>query len=229
MVDASIGGKTGIDTPHGKNLIGSYYPAKAIISDLDTLESLPETEWRNGLAEILKAALIADSSLWPLCDSEWRSRLVSIAELAIRVKISAIETDPLEKGRRRILNFGHTVAHALEAAAQYRIAHGEAVAIGLMAESYLSMRLGLLQKNFFQEITAKIEASGFALRMPPSYDRTRFFDAMAYDKKTAKGALRFTLIEQIGQAANFNGEYCSPVPVELVHEMTQWMESKIST
>ncbi|HEV7737391.1 MAG TPA: 3-dehydroquinate synthase [Chlamydiales bacterium] len=224
IVDAAIGGKTGIDTHHGKNLLGTYYPPKAIIADLSTLKSLPNAEWQNGLAEILKAALIANPALWPLCDNSWRSRLEQIVPLAIQVKIDTIEQDPLEKGLRRILNFGHTVAHALEANACYQIAHGETVAIGLMAESYLSMRMGLLENTVFEQIIARIKGSGFLLQLPRNYDRSKFLSALAYDKKTAKGVIRFTLIEKIGKTATFDGAYCCPVPQELLLDMIDWME-----
>jgi len=227
IVDASIGGKTAIDTPQGKNLIGSYYPAKAIISDLDTLNSLPEAEWQNGLAEILKAALIADKELWGMCDDRWRANLIEIARRASQVKISTIEADPLEKGLRRILNFGHTVAHALEAMAAYQVAHGEMVAIGLLAESYLSMRIGLLPLAKFEEIDTKISLAGFQLRLPTNYDTAKFLEAMRFDKKASQGGVRFTLLEETGQAASFNGEYCQFVPEELVLEMAGWMESRM--
>lgn len=227
IVDASIGGKTAVDTPHGKNLIGSYYPAKAIFSDLDTLDSLPEAEWQNGLAEILKAALISDPELWALCDNHWRGQLLEIARRAAEVKIATIEADPYEKGLRRILNFGHTVAHALEAVAEYRVAHGEMVAIGLLTESYLSMRLGLLPLAKFEEIDAKISRAGFQLRLPPNYTRAKFLEAMRFDKKARQGAVRFTLLEEIGRAAICDGEYCQAVPEEILQEMTQWMESRM--
>jgi len=220
IVDASLGGKTGIDTHHGKNLLGSYYPPKAIIADLNTLKSLPPTEWQNGLAEILKAALIANPALWTLCDKSWRSKLEQIVPLAIGVKIATIEQDPLEKGFRRILNFGHTVAHALEAVAGYQMAHGEAVAIGLIAESYLSMRMGLLGKGVFEEIVARIASSGFVLQLPWNYDRSKFLSALAYDKKTARGVLRFTLITSIGKVydarssvVNLEDHQSSPSPM----------------
>lgn len=226
IVDAAIGGKTGIDTPHGKNLLGSYYPPKAIVSDLDTLRSLPEAEWKNGLTEILKAALIADASLWELCNWDWRANLIPLVQKAAQVKIDTIVHDPCEKGLRRILNFGHTVAHALEATSGYAIAHGEAVAVGLMAESYLSLRLGLLKTSDFEDIAAKIEGFGFPLELPSNYDPRTFLEAMKYDKKTAKGTVRFTLLEKIGKAAPFNGEYCSPVAREDIWDMTRWMEEQ---
>ncbi len=227
MVDASIGGKNSIDTPQGKNLIGSYYLPKAILCDLDTLESLPNSEWLNGLAEIIKAGLIADPLLWTLCDESWRTQVRHIAQKAMQVKITTVEKDPQEKGLRRILNFGHTVAHALEAMGDYQIAHGEAVAIGLLAESYLSMRIGLLSKQAFQEIESRMRRLQLPVHLPPNYDRSRFLHAMTYDKKRAQGKVRFTLLEQIGQAGAFDGQYCSEVPDELMQNMTDWIESKI--
>jgi 3-dehydroquinate synthetase len=116
------------------------------------------------------------------------------------------------------------VAHALESVANYKIAHGEAVAIGLLAESYLSMRLGLLPQNPFQEIEARITGANFPLRLPSNYNRTSFLHAMQHDKKNAKGVVRFTLLTHIGGAGAFDGQYCRPVSEEALQEMSEWME-----
>lgn len=227
MVDAAIGGKTGIDIAQGKNLLGSYYPAKAIVSDLSTLASLPESEWQNGVAEILKAALIGDAKLWPLCDQRWRERIDLIVPRAIQLKIDTIEQDPFENGLRRILNFGHTVAHALERCSHYQISHGEAVAIGLMAESYLSWKAGLLSVDVLAEILSKLRNAGFALQLPKSYTKTQFLEAMSYDKKNLKGQVRVTLLEKIGRAAPCNGAYCCSIDDSHLQDMIDWMEKSV--
>lgn len=226
MVDASIGGKTGVDTPHGKNLVGTFYPPKAIVCDLQTLETLPDKEWLNGLAEILKSGLIADPSLWNLCEKGWRSAPIieQIVEKTAFVKMNVVQQDPLEKGMRRILNFGHTVAHGLEAISEFKLPHGEAVALGLIIESYLSMRLEHLPQDEFEQIQAKISHAGYSLRLPSSYTRDGFLEAMTFDKKKAQGALRFTLIEKIGKTHSFDGEYCRSVPPKQLDEMLSYME-----
>lgn len=226
-VDAAIGGKTGVDTPHGKNLIGTFYLPKAIIVDLNVLQTLPTQEWLNGLAEILKSALIANAALWDLCERpDWREQgpLEQIVEWTALVKMQAIGRDPLENGMRRMLNFGHTIAHGLEAIAQYKIAHGEAVALGLIVESYLSMQLGYLSPVDFAAIQRRLSQAGFALRLPADYNRQRFLEALCFDKKKARGTVRFTLIEAIGKALPFDGEYCRPIPPTSLDQMIAWME-----
>jgi 3-dehydroquinate synthase len=210
MVDASIGGKNGVNTPAGKNLIGSIYHPKAIISDLNTLSTLPKKEWLNGRAEILKMGLICGAP-----DS---------IEGVARAKISVVERDPSERGLRRILNFGHTVAHALEAISNYELAHGEAVAIGCLAESFLSVLLGYLPESALDEIRKRF--SDFPLRLPIQYLRESFLDAMTLDKKGAGGQVRIVLIDRIGHAMEFDGAYCRPVEKIDLQQMAEWMEMR---
>lgn len=216
MVDASIGGKTGIDTPFGKNLIGTFYFPRAIIMDLQTLQTLPEKERLNGLSEIYKIGLIMDSSIWNLSEDReliWK---------AIRGKISVIEQDPRELGLRRILNFGHTIGHGLETISNYTLSHGEAVAIGCLVESHLSMTLKYLPAKQFEQIQTHYQK--FPLHLPKGYDRKALLEAMAYDKKNIQKQLNFVLIDQIGHAISFQNEYCRAVShLELDPTLT-WME-----
>ncbi len=222
MVDAAIGGKTSIDTPHGKNLIGTFYSPKAIFASMNSLKTLPEKEWLNGLAEIWKVALIADSTLWRLKD--WRTHLPQTIEKAARVKIACIEKDFTERGLRRILNFGHTVGHAIEAIAHYQIGHGEAVALGTVVESSLSHQLGYLSKSELEEIQMRYKEAGFSLKLPLQYDRKQFLEAISYDKKKLNGAIRFVLIDKIGHAMPFDGHYCRPISESELDTLLDWME-----
>jgi 3-dehydroquinate synthase len=216
MVDAAIGGKTGIDTPHGKNLIGTIYEPKAIFADLDLLKTLPDKEWVNGFAEILKMGLIYDASIWKKPD----------ILKAIRGKMAIVGKDPREQGLRRILNFGHTIGHALETVADYLLPHGACVALGCAVEAHLSMRLGFLKAKEFAEILDLY--CRFPLRLPKSYTRAKLLSAMAHDKKSAQGEVRFVLIDRIGHAIPFEGAYCRKVDFSELESTLEWMEGVYS-
>ncbi|MBI5273200.1 MAG: 3-dehydroquinate synthase [Chlamydiia bacterium] len=220
MVDASIGGKTAIDTPFGKNLLGTIYHPKAIIADPQLLKTLPKTEWLNGLAEVLKIGLIYDSSIWPLAQQGGGDDTLIFK--AIQGKIAIIEQDPVEKGVRRILNFGHTIGHALETMARYAMPHGLAVAIGCVAEAHLSMQLGYLPKEEFEQILGAF--APFSLRLPPHYTRHNLFKTMLYDKKSVAGKVRCVLIDRIGHALPFEGQYCRVITEKEWEPTCAWME-----
>jgi 3-dehydroquinate synthase len=220
MVDASIGGKTAIDTPFGKNLIGTTYLPRAIITDIETLKTLSDKEWFNGLAEILKIGLISDASIWKIAEKEIKNSELILK--AIQAKINIIEKDPAEKGLRRILNFGHTIAHGMEAISHYEISHGEAVAIGCVIESYLSLKLGYLPENEFGQLQSIYRS--FSLKLPHKYDRKKLIEAMSLDKKNIDNQIRFVLIDRIGHALSFDKDYCRPVSEEELISTLDWME-----
>ncbi len=222
IVDASIGGKTAIDTPFGKNLIGTFYPAHAIIVDLDTLKTLPEKEWLNGLAEILKIGLVLDLSIWEMANKKPKDK--KLIQKAIDGKRSVVNQDPKELGLRRILNFGHTIGHALEAISHYKLSHGEAIAIGSIVEAHLSMHLGYLSEKDFQEIQSSYTA--FPLQLPKNYNRDAFLNALSHDKKRIGVQMRCVLIDAIGHALPFNGDYCRPISAKELEITLDWMEKK---
>ncbi len=230
MVDAAIGGKTGVETAFGKNLIGSFYHPKAIFADLSLLSSLPEQEWTCGLSEILKYGLIGNLAIWRQLEdhpSDWKSRLHSLVLASIRVKKRIVEEDPLEeKGLRRKVNFGHTVAHALEYLSQYELPHGEAVAIGLLAESWLSHRLGYLPAQEFDRIDQLFHKFPFAFKLPKRFQKDSFLEAIQMDKKSKDNQARFVLISQIGQPIAFKGAYCRPVEKAALEELIEWLKQK---
>jgi 3-dehydroquinate synthase len=225
MVDAAIGGKCGVDTPFGKNLIGVIYHPSHIFIDMNLLSSLPEKEWIHGLAEILKYGLIADFGVWELLEKDpphWKKSLSILIHSSIRVKKSVVEKDPRETaGIRRILNFGHTVAHALEMVSHYKMPHGEAVAVGCLAESVLSRRLGLLNQDDLDRIKTLFRKFPFSFKLPPQFAVQGWIEAMQIDKKAKGGEPRFVLIDRIGHAVPFDGEYCRTVPVKELETVLQ--------
>ncbi len=225
MVDAAIGGKCGVDTPFGKNLIGAIYQPSHIFIDPMLLSSLPEQEWTHGLAEILKYGLIADPAIWELLEKDplhWKKSLPSLLLSSIRVKKNVVEKDPRETlGLRRIVNFGHTVAHALELLSLYKMPHGEAVAIGCLSESSLSHRLGYLSKDDLARIKTLFRKFPFSFKLPPQFALKPWCDAMQVDKKAKGGEPRFVLIDQIGHTVPFDGEYCRTVPIKELETIIQ--------
>lgn len=220
MVDAAIGGKTGVDTPFGKNTVGSLHMPKVIFIDVELLRSLPEKEIKNGLSEMLKYGLIADANIWNKCE-KWRSELKSLIRACIDCKKKIVELDFDEKlGLRRTLNFGHTVGHALELISHYKMAHGEAVAIGCMAESYLSHLLGYLPANDLEQILHVYGNLGYKCRR---FEEKSLLDAMILDKKSKGGEPRFVLIDRIGHSLPFDGEYCRTAGRNELEKMIKWM------
>lgn len=201
MVDASIGGKTGINLPSGKNLIGAFHPPKLVLADIDTLSTLPQEEVISGMAEVVKHAIIDDPALFDQCCSgipksggEWSI----IVKKAIAVKINIIQQDPYEHGRRAALNLGHTIGHALEKLSNYSIRHGEAVAIGTVAEARLAERIGLATTGLAEKIATVLTTIGLPIAIPEDMDRHQILKIMQYDKKRKGKELLFALPATIG-------------------------------
>lgn len=222
MVDASIGGKTGINTPAGKNLIGAFHHPLAILADVACLATLSRDETLNGLAEIAKAGVIGDRTLFAdlaekgidgMADSIEGARCVA---RAADVKIEVVNQDPSERGLRQVLNFGHTFGHALERAAGYRLPHGLAVAAGMRLETRLALRMGVLNPDDGKAIEQGLDAMGFPFSPYPGLDCAAVMDHMRRDKKNKAGTLRFSLPEALGRmTAGPEGTYS--VPVEPSH------------
>lgn len=201
MVDASLGGKTGFDLPQGKNLVGAFYPPRLVLADPLTLQTLPAREFRSGMAEVIKAGIIADPALFCLCAQGWEAVQASLEEVirrAMAVKVRLIQEDPYESGRRAVLNLGHTVGHALELASDYRLAHGEAVAVGMVVEARLAEALGMANLGLAEEIAAVLRQFSLPVSIPPGLDRQRIINGMQVDKKKHMGELRFALPVMIG-------------------------------
>lgn len=207
MVDASVGGKTGVDLPQGKNLVGAFKQPTAVLADITTLQTLPSEEFAAGMAEVVKHGLIGNPDLFAQLETgDWRlvaqspvANLQSLVATAIEVKRDVVQEDPFEHGRRATLNLGHTFGHAVEQVSGYRVRHGEGVAMGLVAAANLSARLEFCDPALQGRIEAVLQAQNLPTRIPPQFDATAIYQAMFSDKKKADGKLRFILLEGVGE------------------------------
>lgn len=202
MVDASLGGKTGFDLPEGKNLIGSFHPPQLVLADPQTLNTLPEAEVRSGFAEVVKHAVIADPALFALCRRGFenlRQNLDEVARRAASVKIGIVEEDPYERGLRAVLNYGHTIGHAVELVSGFRLRHGEAVAIGMVAEARYAERIGMAKAGTSDAIAGVLASLGLPIEIPNELPREAILRAMRVDKKKNARSIRFALPAEIGR------------------------------
>lgn len=200
MVDASVGGKVGVDLPQGKNLVGAFKQPGLVLIDPDLLSSLPASEFRNGLAEVVKHGLIADPELFAQLEAEGPQSLESLLARALRVKIGIVQRDPFEAGERAHLNLGHTFGHAFEQLSGYSLAHGQGVALGMIAAAELAAARGLCPPDLPTRVAALLTRLDLPTRLP-GFDPAAVLAAMATDKKRAGGRLRFVLPHAIGRVA----------------------------
>lgn len=220
QVDSSVGGKTGINHPLGKNMIGAFYQPKVVLGDTSTLNTLPDQELRAGIAEVIKYALIRDTDFLSWLE-ENMARLLAREPAALQYAIArscehkaeVVGADELESGDRALLNLGHTFGHAIENAMGYGVwLHGEAVAAGSVMAADLSVRMGWLTSSDLDRIRALFLQAGLPVK-GPKIDIQRYLDLMGLDKKVAEGKIRFVLLESLGKAVLCNG-----VPPELLHQ-----------
>ncbi|MBL8276854.1 MAG: 3-dehydroquinate synthase [Pelomonas sp.] len=207
QVDSSVGGKTAINHPLGKNMLGAFYQPERVIADLDTLDTLPDRELRAGLAEVIKYGPIADAGFLCWIEDNLDALLArdkAVLGYAVRrsceIKADVVGQDEREQGLRAILNFGHTIGHAIESGLGYgEWLHGEAVACGMVLAADLSHRMGLMPADFVQRLRRLIERAGLPT-VPPRLGADRYLQLMRVDKKAESGAIRFVLIESLGRA-----------------------------
>lgn len=221
QVDSSIGGKTGVDLPQGKNLIGAFYQPKLVISDVSLLKTLDLRQIRTGLAEIIKYGIIKDPVLFAFleknCDRILKKELTSLEFVVIRsiyIKARIVEIDEREeKGIRTILNFGHTIGHAIETAGRYKkYNHGEAIALGMLTAADISRLLGLINTNIYQRIESLIENAGLPLKIK-GIAVNDVIAAHYHDKKFSGNRNKFVLIEKIGKT-----KIVENIPPEIIKE-----------
>ncbi|KUG24101.1 3-dehydroquinate synthase [hydrocarbon metagenome] len=205
QVDSSIGGKTAVDLPQGKNLMGTFYQPCAVFTDLSFLETLPEKEFNNGLSEIIKYGIIDDEKMFHTVEdnietikSKDSKILLNIIETCCRIKKSIVEIDEKDQGLRHILNFGHTWGHALEKMSRYTITHGEGVALGMIAAARLSEKMGYLESNQAKRIETLIRSAGLPWKIPEVFSADDIIDALRMDKKKKGDIVRFVLLKKIG-------------------------------
>ena len=212
MVDASIGGKTGVDTYAGKNLVGVFHPPAAVVIDPQPLATLPLRELRAGIAEIVKHGVIADDAYLRQVASKVPELLLATGERSsdsmlalivrsVEIKADIVSRDEREEGLRKTLNFGHTIGHAIELASGFSLLHGEAVAIGMALEGRLAEKAGIAEPGTAATITKVLQSADLPTELPEGIDRDAMFAAMASDKKGLSGKTRFALPLRIGAMA----------------------------
>jgi 3-dehydroquinate synthase len=222
QVDSSVGGKVGIDHPPGKNLVGAFHQPLGVYIDPAVLGTLPEGEFRNGLAEIVKIAVALDRPFFTLLERKVGAlnkydvkTLSTIVARAVGLKSAVVGADEREAGLRKSLNLGHTIGHALEAGSGYSLSHGSAVSIGMAIEAEISVRLGLSRSIDVQRIVAVLVSCRLPVRIPRSINSRIFYAAMAADKKSAADEPRFVLPAGVGKCA-----IGVRVPAALIAEVT---------
>jgi len=203
MVDSSVGGKTGVDLPQGKNLVGAFKQPELVIIDPDMLSTLPPAEFRNGLAEIIKHGIIAAPRLFAQLEGDGPASLESMIARTLRVKIDVVQRDPFEQGERAHLNLGHTFGHAIERVSNYAIPHGQAVGLGLIAAARLAAARGLCAPDLPQRIHDVVERMGLPTTLT-GYDAAEIVAAMSTDKKRKRGKVRFVLPRAIGDVGVYD-------------------------
>jgi 3-dehydroquinate synthase len=208
MVDSSVGGKTAVDLPQGKNLVGAFHQPRAVVIDTATLATLPDRELRSGLAEIVKYGALGDAAFFAWLEenidallAREPAALAHAIATSCRNKAGIVARDETEQGERALLNFGHTFGHALETAAGYgTLVHGEAIAIGMLLAARLSAQTGRASNADEQRLQALLERGGLPTVLPATVDPQRLLDLMRLDKKNLSGRLRLILWRGIGQA-----------------------------
>jgi 3-dehydroquinate synthase len=218
QVDSSIGGKTGVNLPEGKNLVGAFYPPRLVLVDPDLLRTLPKRQFRSGLAEVIKYGVIADAELFSYLEQNMekvlrrdRAALAYLIARCAQIKGEVVSRDERESGWREILNFGHTFGHALESVTRYRrYQHGEAVGWGMIAAAMLGRQMEIADKGDVMRLTKLIHR---AIELPSwlRVSAEKLIKAMRSDKKTQAGKLRFVLSRRIGEAHTSDA-----VPIETV-------------
>ncbi len=204
MVDSSVGAKSGVDLPQGKNLVGAFKQPEGVVIDPKLLDSLPEAEVISGMAEVIKHAIVSDADLFALLEDQGLAQRSLILTRAIQVKIDIVEEDPYERGRRSVLNLGHTFAHAIERVSDFRIRHGEAVGIGMAAAARMSVAMGRCQQSTADRIENLIRQTGLPTRIAHvpltkeiQFDPEVLYEAMATDKKRSGSNLRFVVLDDL--------------------------------
>jgi 3-dehydroquinate synthase len=230
QADSAIGGKTGVDSSVSKNAFGTFWHPAAVYIDVAVLKTLDERQYRAGLVESVKHGLIADAEYFDFLEScadailaRQPDVLETVARYNCTIKGRVVEEDPLEKNKRRILNYGHTVGHAVEAASGYALLHGEAVAIGIVAAGLTEAELGLSQPDRLDRVRAILEKLGVPVKLPRNLAEEKLIDVMKHDKKAVDHEPRFVLLDRIGQVHCEAGQYAVPVKRDIVRKVLRLM------
>ena len=226
MIDASIGGKAGVDTTAGKNLIGAFHQPAFVLIDPLVLKTLPHEELRCGMAEAIKHGAIADADYmrWIAASAESvfehdTNALKALIKRSVEIKARFVSDDVREAGARAALNFGHTIAHALEHVSSYQLAHGHAVALGMLVESVAAERAGVTEQGSADQLSTVLSAVGLPTTISNGMNLESLMAATRTDKKARSGAARYTLIARVGEVARQpDGQWTWPLPDDVVRE-----------
>ena len=225
MIDASVGGKTGVDTPAGKNLIGAFHQPRLVLADPELLRTLAPEQLRAGMAEAVKHAAVADAEHFQWLLEHAAALLAGDAEMlaelvihSVRIKAGVVMRDEKESGPRKILNFGHTIGHALELASGYKLLHGEAVAIGMVVEAEVGERMGITERGTAQRLREALTALKLPTEVLLGTDPEALLAATRLDKKARGGRPEYVLLERIGAVYRGEGKWAHGVEEEVVRE-----------
>lgn len=225
-VDSSVGGKTAVDTPHGKNLIGAFHQPLKVIIDVSTLDTLPGKEMQEGMAEVIKYGVIYDSELFSIIEESIddiynrdMDILTEIIERSCRIKAQVVEQDEKETDLRKILNYGHTIGHAIENISSYRLSHGRAISIGMILEGMISVKLGYLGSGSAARIKKLIEKAGLPTQLTEKIDPEMVINTMKLDKKSRKGAIEMALPSDTGSMKRGSSGYGIKVDENIIREV----------
>ncbi len=233
IVDACIGGKTGINALGYKNAIGTFYPAKEVIIDRMLLNTLPEKQWTSAVAEVIKYSLIASDELFTLLKNHTKLFydrdplfIDTIIKRSIEIKIDIVEEDPWDIGKRRILNFGHTIGHAIETVFDFTLTHGQAIAAGMCMEAFISFQKGYLQEDVVGMIYDLFLLYRFDFSIHKSLSTFDVIDAMTMDKKASASKIFVTCLDRIGNTVAFKAEYVEEVSIAEIEKAIDWFKNK---
>ena len=227
MIDASVGGKTGVDTPAGKNLVGAFHRPASVIADPEVLSTLPRQQMRAGLAEALKHGVIADEAHFDqvladgpaLLDGRIDDATVDLVATSVEIKADVVRRDEREGGLRKTLNFGHTLGHAIEALSGYSLLHGEAVAIGMVLESEIAERLGVASAGTAARVRRAVASLTLPHEKPADQRADQILAATRSDKKSRAGVVEYALPSRVGAMAGAETGYGIRVPDDVVQEI----------
>jgi len=226
QADSAVGGKTGVDSSLSKNAFGAFWHPAAVYIDVATLTTLDDRQFRAGLVESVKHALIADSEYFEFLENNLDAVLErkpdvleTVAYFNCKIKGRVVETDPFEQNKRRILNYGHTIGHAVEAASGFELLHGEAVAIGIIAAGLIEIELELAEQERIERIRQILKKLDVPVKLPRDLAEKDLIDLIKHDKKAVNKWPRFVLISDIGQVYCPDGQYAVDVAPELVEKV----------
>lgn len=228
MVDASVGGKTGVDTPSGKNLVGAFHRPAAVLADISVLSTLPASHLRAGMAEVIKHGVITDAAYFdevlallggsePLVARD--EAMLAVVARSVEIKADVVRRDEREDGVRKTLNFGHTIGHAVELCSGFSLLHGEAIAIGMVYETMIAERLGVAERGTASRVRDAVRAAGLPDRRPDSISVDAVLDAARGDKKVRAGRVEYALPLRIGAMAAGDRGWSLPVSDAVVREV----------